>query len=146
MAVDRVISDFVSGAAEKLVLDNADHEVLVFEGQGTLQHPSYSGVTLSMVHGIAPQAMVLVHHAARELINNHTIRILPLREQVELYERIAGLVNPTRVIGIALNCADMDEERSRQAVEKAQRETGLPATDVIKFGPDELVAAVEEML
>jgi uncharacterized NAD-dependent epimerase/dehydratase family protein len=99
-----------------------------------------------MIHGIAPQAIVLVHHASRELINNYTIPILPLREQVELYERVAGLINPAKVVGIALNCADMDEDRARRAVEQAERETGLPATDVIKFGPDKIVAALEEML
>lgn len=146
MAVDRVISDFVSGAAEMLVLENAGHEVLVVEGQGALQHPSYSGVTLSLLHGVAPQAVVLVHHATRELINRHTVPIWGLVRQVEIYTKLAELINPTKVAGIALNCADMTEEKAREAVERAQEETGLPATDVIRFGPQSIVAALEEML
>ncbi len=146
MAVDRMIGDFVSGASEKLVLDNAHHEVLVIEGQGSLQHPSYSGVTLSMIHGIAPQAIVLVHRAGRKLVNNYTFPILPLARQVKLYEETAGLINPSRVVGIALNCADMNENQAREAVLNAEKETGLPATDVVKFGADKIVAVIEEML
>jgi len=146
MALDRMISDFVSGAAEKLVLDNAGHEILIFEGQGTLQHPSYSGVTLSLLHGVAPQAIVLVHHATRKLINNYEIPILPLAEQVKLYEYIAGLVNGAKVVGIALNCADMDEKSTLEAVESAKKETGLPVTDVIRFGTGCIVDALEELL
>jgi uncharacterized NAD-dependent epimerase/dehydratase family protein len=146
MAVDRVISDFVSGAAERLVLENAEHEVLVIEGQGALQHPSYSGVTLSLLHGIAPQAVVLVHHATRELINRYTIPIWPLTRHVKIYEELAALINPSKVVGIVLNCADMTEEEAHRAVEKAQDETGLPVTDVIKFGVERIVTALEEML
>ncbi len=146
MAVDRVISDFVSGAAEKLVLDSAEREVLVIEGQGALQHPSYSGVTLSLLHGIAPQAVVLVHHAARDKINRHEIPIWPLARQVKLYEKLAALINPSKVAGIVLNCADMTEEEAQRAVEKAEEETGLPVTDVIRFGADKIVTALEEML
>jgi uncharacterized NAD-dependent epimerase/dehydratase family protein len=146
LAVDRVISDFVSGAVEKLVLDNAHHEMVVVEGQGTLQHPSYSGVTLSLIHGCAPQAMVLVHHPTRSFIKNHTVPILPLSAQVKLYEETAMLTcNPARVAGIALNCSDLDERRARDEVEKARKETGLPATDVVMFGADEIASSLEEM-
>jgi uncharacterized NAD-dependent epimerase/dehydratase family protein len=146
MALDRVIGDFVSGAAEKLVLDNAHHEILVIEGQGSLQHPSYSGVTLSMIHGIAPQAIVLVHHAGRKLVNHYTFPILPLSRQVKLYEEVAGVVNSSKVVGIALNCADMSEDQAREAVIAAEEETGLPATDVVKFGADKIAAVLEDML
>ena len=142
MAVDRVISDFVSGAVQKMVLDNAHHEVLVIEGQGALQHPSYSGVTLSMIHGIAPQAIVLVHHASRKLVNHYTMPIRPLPEQVKLHEEIAGLINPAKVVAVALNCADMDEEQARAAVLGAEEETGLPVTDVVMFGAGKVVEAI----
>lgn len=146
LAIDRVISDFVSGAAEKMVLDNAHHEILVIEGQGALQHPSYSGVTLSMIHGFAPQAIVLVHHASREMVNHYTTPIAPLPGLVRLHEDLAGLINPAKVVAIALNCADMDDGQAREAIVRAERETGLPATDVVKFGPGRIVDVLEGML
>jgi uncharacterized NAD-dependent epimerase/dehydratase family protein len=146
LAIDRVISDFVSGAAQKMILDNQEHEILVIEGQGALQHPSYSGVTVSMLHGYAPQAIVLVHHATRKLVNHYTIPIWPLARHVKIYEELAEMINPAKVVGIVLNCADMSEEEARRAVAEAEEETGLPVTDVIRFGAGKIVAALEEML
>ncbi len=146
MAVDRVISDFVSGAAEQLVLANAQHEILVVEGQGALQHPSYSGVALGLLHGVAPQAIVLVHQPSRKLVRHHTFPILPLARHVGLWEEVAALVNPAKVVAVALNCADYGDEQARDAIREAEDETGLPATDVVKFGPEKIVRALEEML
>lgn len=145
IAVDRAVGDFVGGAAERLVLENAHHEVLVIEGQGAFQHPSYSGVALSLLHGVAPQAIVLVHYPGREFIKDHTIRVLPLARHVEVYERVAGLVNPARVVAVALNCTGYDDGQAREAVHRAEQETGLPVTDVVRFGPDKIVDAIEEM-
>jgi len=144
ISVDRAIGDFVSGVAEKLVLDNAHRELLVIEGQGTLIHPSYSGVTLSLLHGCAPQALIMCHHAGRKHIGHHTnIPIPALSEMVKFYEYAASFVNPTKVITVALNCADYDLSRAREEVEKVQKKTGLPTTDVIKFGCEKIVSAIE---
>jgi len=147
IAIDRVISDFVPGAVEKMLLENQHHEVVVLEGQGSLIDPSYSGVTLSLLHGSAPHAMILVHHASRTaLTHHHEVPIPPLPDYIDLYERIVAPLFPSRVIGIALNTVDLSEEQAREAVARTERETGLPATDVVRFGPDKLADAIEAIL
>ena len=147
IAIDRVISDFVPGAVEKMLLENQHHEVLVIEGQGSLIDPSYSGVTLSLVHGSAPNAMVFCHQPSRtRLIHHPGVPILPLPELIDLYERITAPLFPSKVIGLALNCVDLSDEAARQAVARAEAETGLPATDVVRFGPDKLADAIEAIL
>lgn len=146
IAVDRAIGDFVSGVAEKLVLDNAHRELLLIEGQGTLIHPSYSGVTLSLLHGCAPQALIMCHHAGKKHIGNHPdIPIPPISTMAKLYEYAASFVNPTKVVAVALNCADYDLARAREEVEKVEEETGLPTTDVIKFGCEKIVSALQAL-
>lgn len=145
-AVDRVISDFVAGAAEKLVRANEDHEVVVVEGQGCLFHPRYSGVTLSLLHGIQPDGMVLVYEMGRTAIHGMEPRpLMPLRRTVEYYEETAFFLHPSRVIGVAVNGrrfgdADLDAECAR-----VESELGLPTCDVIRHGPRKLVEAVQAM-
>lgn len=145
-AVDRVISDFVAGAAEKLVRANEGHEVVVVEGQGSLFHPRYSGVTLSLLHGIQPDGMVLVYEMGREAVHGmEPLPLQPLRRVVEYYEETASLLHPSRVIGVAVNGrrfsdADLDAECAR-----VEGELGLPTCDVIRHGPGKLVEAVRAM-
>lgn len=133
IAVDRVISDFVAGAAERLV-EEADPvaEVLLVEGQGSLWHPAYSGVTLGLLHGSAPQAMVLVHQPGRNAIEEPPYTALPpLGEMVEVYERLASTIRPAPVACVALNCRGLDAAAARRAVAETEAETGLPAGDVL---------------
>ena len=147
IAIDRVISDFVPGAVEKMLLEHRDREVVVIEGQGALIEPAYSGVTLGLLHGSAPDAMILCHHATRTGLTHHpSIVIPPLAEMVDLHERIVRPLYPSRVIGIALNTVGLDDAGARDAVERAEAETGLPATDVLRLGPDKLVDAIEGIL
>jgi uncharacterized NAD-dependent epimerase/dehydratase family protein len=131
IAVDAVISDFVAGAAERLVLQGAeDADVVLVEGQGSINHPGYSAVTLGLLHGSCPDALILCHQSSREYIGDYReavwLRIPPLSEYIRLYESIASTVHPTRVIGISLNTYDMTDEAARRACEAATRETGLP--------------------
>ena len=147
IAVDRVVSDFVPGAVEMMLVENKHHEVLVVEGQGSLIEPAYSGVTLGLMHGCAPHAMVFCHQPTRKHLRHHPeVPILPLPEFIELYERLMAPVFPSKVIGVALNCVDMSDAAARDAIARAEAETGLPATDVIRFGPDKLAEAIEAML
>jgi len=147
IAIDRVISDFVPGAVEKMLLENQHEEVVVIEGQGSLYDPAYSGVTLGLMHGSAPNGMVLCHHATRTTLIHHSeIRIRGLAEMIDLHERVMAPLFPSKVIGIALNCVDLDDEKAREAIEQAEAETGLPATDVVRFGPDKLADAIEAIL
>ena len=147
IAIDRVISDFVPGAVEKMLLENQHHEVVFIEGQGSLYHPSYSGVTLGLMHGSAPHALILCHQARRRTIRHHDeVPIPPLPEIIDLHERVMAPIFPSEVVGIALNCVDLPDEKAREAVERAATETGLPATDVIRFGAAPLADAVEALL
>lgn len=150
IAVDAVVGDFIAGAAERLVLEGAPgHDILLVEGQGSLVHPGYSGVTLGLLHGSCPDAQILCHQASREWIGDYAgrgpwVRIPPLAELVRLYERAAAPVRPAPVIGICLNTFDLSEAAARDAVARAAAETGLPASDPVRFDPGPLVTAIED--
>ena len=141
IAVDAVVADFIAGAAERLVLEGAkDADVVLVEGQGSINHPGYSGVTLGLLHGSCPDALILCHQSSREYIGDYRqaawLRIPPLTDYIRLYESIGGAVHPTKVIAISLNTYDMTDAEARRACEAAARETGLPATDPVRFDPD----------
>ena len=146
-AVDAVVADFIAGATEQLVLRAAqDADVVLVEGQGSINHPGYSGVTLGLLHGSCPDVMILCHQPTREFLGDYRtaswVRIPPLSQYVDWYETIGGAVHPTRVIGIALNTFDLDEGAARRACEAAAKETGLPTTDPVRFGGDPLIDAI----
>lgn len=150
IAVDAVAADFMAGAAEQLVLQAAkDSDIILVEGQGTIIHPGYSGVTLGLLHGSCPDALILCHQATREYIADYRpggkpwLRIPPLKELVEMHEYVARPVHATKVIGIALNTYDMTEAAARAACEREAKETGLPVTDLVRFGPAPLAEAIE---
>ena len=148
IAVDAVVSDFLAGAGERLVVEGAERGDLLFvEGQGSITHPQFSGVTLGLYHGSAPHVLVLVHRAGDtelEGVPGHPIP--PLTELVELYERLALPVRPARVAAVALNTAELPEDDARTAIAVAAAETGLPADDPVRFGPDLLLDAVLDAL
>ena len=147
IAVDAVVSDFIAGAAERLVVEGAERggEVLWVEGQGAILHPVYSGVTLGLYHGSVPHLLVLCHEAGLTEIEGAgggPHRIPPLRELVELHERLALPARPARVGAIALNTRRLGEQEARAAVAAAEAETGLPADDPVRFGAAGLVTAL----
>lgn len=143
IAIDRVIGDFMAGAVESLVVEASAAADWVFvEGQGSLYHPGYSGVTLALLHGSSPDAMILVHELARTEIEEYAIRIPPLGVLIAAYETAAGWVKPAPVVGIALNSRGMDESATARAIEDAESLTGLPVTDPVKYGGEKLVDAV----
>ena len=147
IAVDAVVADFIAGAAEWLVLEGSkDADIVLVEGQGSLNHPGYSGVTCGLLHGSCPDALILCHQATRDYIGDYRKagwpKIPPLSEYVKLYEGVAGFVHPTKTIGISLNTYDMTEAEARAACEAATRETGLPCTDPVRFDPSPLIDAV----
>ena len=151
VAIDRVISDFAQGTVEWLV----EHgEVLgdwvIVEGQGSLDHPAYSSVTLALIHGATPQAMVMVHKpglAAHDFdhLPDASFPIASLPGYIELHERIAGLVAPSRVVAVALNTSLYpDDDEARRIIASTAAETGLPADDPVRFGADALWRAVRD--
>jgi D-glutamate N-acetyltransferase len=147
IAVDAVVADFVAGASEQLVVEGRarDGDLLWVEGQGALLHPVYSGVALGLYHGSVPHLLVLCHESGRTEIEGagggpHPIP--PLRELVELHERLALPARRAQVAAVALNTRRLDESGARAAIEAAEDETGLPADDPVRFGPAKLVDAV----
>ena len=143
IAVDAVVSDFLAGAAEWLVVEGARRggKLLFVEGQGSLVHPMYSGVTLGLVHGSTPHLFVLCHAAgATEIEGCPGHPIPPLRELVELHERISLPARKATLACVALNTAGIEsDDGARRAIEEVARETGLPTDDPVRFGAQRLL-------
>jgi uncharacterized NAD-dependent epimerase/dehydratase family protein len=146
IAVDAVVSDFLAGAAERLVVEGARRggELLLVEGQGSLVHPLYSGVTLGLVHGSTPHLFVLCHAAgATEIEGCPGHPIPPLTELVELHERIALPARKAAVACVALNTASIaDDGDARRAIAAVTEQTDLPTDDPVRFGAERLLDAL----
>ncbi|MGQ3683843.1 MAG: DUF1611 domain-containing protein [Candidatus Loosdrechtia sp.] len=146
IAVDHVLSDFISGAAEKLVLDRAHFRLLSIEGQGSVIHPAYSGVTLGLLHGTAPQGLILCHQPARKILRHTKFPMLPLHDLIELYEKLAQPFYPCKVLGISLNSYGMSEHDALQEIRNTEKETKLPATDPVRFGVAKFLDVIRPLL
>ena len=141
--VDCVVSDFLNGAVEKLVLANQHHDILVIEGQGFIAHPRYSPVTLGLLHGARPQGLILCYEAGRpHVMGMPGVALKPLVELRTLYETVAGALSPARVIGVGLNSRLLSPDDAERERERVRSEMGLPVCDVYRHGPAELVDAV----
>ena len=145
ISVDAVVADFLAGATERLVVEGHRRggDLLWVEGQGSLVHPAYSGVTLGLFHGSAPHALVLCHRAGTTEVEGYPGHPLPsLPELVELHERMSLPARPARVAAVALNTAGLDEEAAAAAAAEAARDTGLPAADPVRDGAESLLDGV----
>lgn len=140
---DRFISDFLAGGVEGMVQDfTARYDWVFVEGQGSLLHPAYSPVTLGLVHGSAPDLMVLCHQAGRRHIRGYDIAIPPLSQVRAMYEQVAGWLKPAPIVAVAINTFGMPEDAAHDAVAHAAEETGLPTSDPVRFGADALLDAL----
>lgn len=147
-AIDRVIADFAPGATEELVLEAArrDPSVIFVEGQGAINHPAYAPVTLALMYGSAPDALVLVCDPARDHLESYATPTLDYRELIRIHESLLAAVKPARVVGIALNTRRLTDAQARDAIERARARTLLPADDVVRYGPHGLYDAIAPML
>ncbi|MFO1052918.1 MAG: N-acetyltransferase DgcN [Planctomycetota bacterium] len=144
IAVDAVIADFISGASEQLSPANeGDHWDLV-EGQGSLFHPSFAGVSLGLLHGAQPHLMVMCHDPSRRTMRGDVDHALPgLRECIALNEQLAKLTNPrAKVIGLSLNTVKLADGEARNLLAKLAQEHGMPAVDPVRTGVAPLVDAI----
>ncbi len=144
VSVDAVVADFISGSVEWLTPDNdPDHWDLI-EGQGSLFHASYAGVTLGLIHGSQPDALVMCHEPTRTNMRGLPDTPLPpvdlcIRANVDA----ARLTNPAcRMIGVAVNTSALDEEAARDCLDALEDETGLPCIDPVRDGVARLVDAL----
>jgi uncharacterized NAD-dependent epimerase/dehydratase family protein len=147
LPVDRIISDFVAGMVEQMVLDfSKEYDWVFVEGQGALNHPGYSPVTLGLIHGSMPDAMIFCHKVGTTAIEGYTYCPLPpLNRMIQLNEDTVSWVRPERpckVVGLALVTHGLSEQEALDAIKKAEDETGLPATDVMRFGAEKLMDAL----
>jgi uncharacterized NAD-dependent epimerase/dehydratase family protein len=145
--IDAVVADFVSGATERLVLETAPGmDLVLLEGQGSLLHPGYAGVTIGMMSGSLPNGMILCHQPTRKVIRNYDVRIPSPARLVELYRSAIAGITEIPVMGIALNTFDMEERAARREIESVREETGLAVTDPVRFGTDDMVEALKRAL
>src|SRR5580700_730158 len=138
ISVDRVIADFAAGAAEQLVL-YAAHEgadLIVVEGQGAINHPAYAAVTLALMAGCAPDALVLVCDPRRVTIESYPTPALGYAEAIAIHEALLKTLKPANVVGIALNTYGLKPDEARSEVARASEITGLPADDLVRFGAE----------
>jgi uncharacterized NAD-dependent epimerase/dehydratase family protein len=145
IAIDAVVSDFLAGAAERLVVEGAARggELLWVEGQGSLVHPAYSGVTMGLMHGAAPHAFVLVHKARTTHTEGYPDHPLPpLRDLIELHERASLPLRPAKVVAIALHTGTLVEADACAEIAAVADDTGLPVDDPVRFGADALLDSV----
>jgi uncharacterized NAD-dependent epimerase/dehydratase family protein len=143
ICVDRVISDFVGGAAEELVnAEGAGMDLLFVEGQGAIVHPGYAAVTLGLLYGVMPDCMVLAHVAGRELLKRLDTPILPVSDLVALHERLMAPFKPSPVAGITLNTSTLETGAARAELGRESKQSGLPVSDVVRFGCDPVLDSV----
>jgi uncharacterized NAD-dependent epimerase/dehydratase family protein len=150
VAIDRVIADFVQGTTEWMVEEGERRgDWVIVEGQGSLDHPAYSSVTLGLIHGATPHAMVMVHKPG---MADHDFEHLPevrfpmasLPGFIAIHEQVAALVAPSRVVAVALNTSLIhDEIEARRIIAATAAETGLPVDDPVRFGGDALWREIE---
>jgi len=143
-AVDRVPGDFMARVIEDLTVQAlTGSQVAVVEGQGSLIHPAYSGVTLAVLHGCWPDTMILCHQPSRIRIEDYDVTIPPLKELVAMYESACRPLFRSRVAAIGLNTYDLDEDRAAAEVARAEEETGLPTDDPVRWGSARICESLE---
>jgi uncharacterized NAD-dependent epimerase/dehydratase family protein len=135
VAIDAVVADFIAGAAEWLSPAAAPDHWDVIEGQGSLFHPSFAGVTLGLLHGAQPDAFVVCHEPTRKTMRNVSHPLPSVAQVIEATVSAGRLTNPSiRCVGIAINTSALPETEARAALEKAAAAHGVPANDPVRFG------------
>lgn len=147
IAVDHVLSDYVNGAAERLCWERRKRQVVVVEGQGSVYHPAYSGVTVGLLHGSMPHGMVYVHAPARRKMSHYDqFDLPPITQAIQLTEDLTRPVFPAKVLAVSLNTVGMSDAEVERAVRDTESQTGLPACDPIRHGIGKLLDAVSKIL
>jgi uncharacterized NAD-dependent epimerase/dehydratase family protein len=149
IAVDAVVSDFISGAVEQLAPANDPAHWDVIEGQGSLFHPAYAGVSLGLLHGAQPDALVLCHEAGRSHIDDCAeagFTVPSLKRAAEMNLEMARLTAPeVRLAGVAMNTSALNEEAARDLLAETAEELGIPAVDPVRTGVAAIVSALEKL-
>ena len=142
VCVDAVVSDFIAGSIESEIMkvDN-DFDLQLVEGQGSLFHQGYSGVTLGLIHGSMPDGILICHEPSRK-VNDYGTPLPTLTEAIELHKSVMKPFREVDIIGVSLYTAELSEDEARTAIKEAEEETGLPVDDPVRFGSDKLGNAI----
>jgi len=145
--MDAVVADFCAGAAECLSPAAAPEHWDIVEGQGSLFHPAYAGVTLGLIHGSQPDALVLCHDPTRTRIFSFPdFPLPPLEVAIERYLEAARLTNPAvSMVGIAFNTSMLDEEARTMLLARTERKFGLPCFDPLKTSLDAVTQRIRQL-
>ena len=140
VAIDAVVADFISGAVEWIAPAADPHHWDLIEGQGSLFHPSFAGVSLGLLHGAQADAFVVCHEPTRTTMRGVKHALPSIREVIDLTVQLGRLTNPDiRATGIAINTQALEEGEARALLDRLSAEHGLPATDPVRFGVEGLV-------
>jgi uncharacterized NAD-dependent epimerase/dehydratase family protein len=139
--LDAVIADFISGAIEQLAPPRQDHGWDVIEGQGSLSHPSFAGVSTGLLHGAQPEAIVMCHEPGRKHMRGIPGRGLPdLAECLAMNLQVARLTSPdVRAVGICLNTSALERDEAIRLCQRTEDELNLPCTDPVAFGVEPII-------
>ncbi|MBM4160254.1 MAG: DUF1611 domain-containing protein [Ignavibacteria bacterium] len=143
IAVDHVIGDYIAGCIEREIDQSVaeGYEFILVEGQGSLTHMGYSGVTYGLMHGTMPDAMIMCHQPTR-IKDDYGLVLPDLSRLIRLHEEVINIFRPTKVVAIGLNSVGLTDEQSKQVAKKIEDETGLPTVDAFRFGPQKLTDAL----
>lgn len=147
VAVDAVVSDFLSGAVEALSPANTSDHWDIIEGQGSLFHPAYAAVTLGLLHGSQPDVLVLCHDLARRRLASFPhVPVVSLEEAIPKYLSAGQLTNPNvRFVGIALNTSSLAPLEATEVLTRTASELSMPCIDPIRTGVAPIVDALEQL-
>ncbi|MDQ3507086.1 MAG: DUF1611 domain-containing protein [Actinomycetota bacterium] len=145
VSVDAVVSDFIAGASERLVVEasKASPDLILVEGQGSLGHPAYSGVTLGLLHGSCPDAIILCADTSTEAIMAGVPRPKPSLA-ARLYEEVASLVKPAPVVAVSVNTRGLSDDEANDFIAKVSSEIGIPAADPFRGSAKPILEAVSK--
>lgn len=141
--LDAITGDFMAGAVEDEVIKGIEekYQLLFVEGQGSILHPGWSGVTLALLHGAVPQKLILCHKVGLEFLKGSRVKFTSLKDYIELYEHLSLPIRKAKVVGICLNTSNLAEEDAKKLIIKTENELNLPVDDVFKYKGDKLLNA-----
>lgn len=144
ICVDAVVADFIAGASEAVTIQGAKgNDIVLVEGQGSILHPGYSGVSTGLLHGSLPHALIACHMPTRKTFrHNDWLPIPPIDEVIRLHEALANPLRPVKTIAVSLNTVEMSDRDARDEIDRIAQLTGLPTTDPVRYDITPLTEAV----
>ncbi len=144
VAIDAVVADFISGAVEWVSPDAPSTQWDIIEGQGSLFHPSFAGVTLGLLHGAQPDAFIVCHEPTRSTMRGVLTPLPTIGDVIHMTTALGRLTNPAiRCVGIALNTEALAEHSARHLCDETERLHGLPTSDPVRFGLSGIVGRIQ---